>query len=44
MDKIIDKARKVIDIELEAIQLLRENLDEQFCGAVSQLKSTLDNG
>ena len=44
MDEMIARAKKVIDIEIEALELLGENLDEQFCGAVTKLKDILDLG
>ena len=44
MEETIAKAKKVIEIEVEAIRLLADKLDEQFVGAVMTLKEVLDRG
>lgn len=42
-DNYLLKAKRVIDIEIEAAQALREALDESFIQSIDILKSTLDN-
>ena len=42
MSEILKKAQNVIDIEIEAIQLMKEKLDTHFENAVSILKTAVD--
>jgi len=41
---MIEKACRVVDIEMEALELLKDNLDEEFCSAVEAIREVLDNG
>ncbi|MDF1823565.1 MAG: KpsF/GutQ family sugar-phosphate isomerase [Verrucomicrobiales bacterium] len=40
----LDKARRVISLEIEELQRLHERIDTSFIDAVEMLKSTIENG
>lgn len=44
MHPYLQEANRVIDIETQALQLLKTQLNEQFTGAVNALKKTVEQG
>lgn len=44
MNRIIERAREVFDVEIEGLQTLRNNLGDNFCKLTERCIATLDNG
>ncbi len=41
---LLDRARRVVSLEIDELQRLRDRLDESFCAAVGLLKETVEAG
>lgn len=41
---LLDRARRVVSLEIDELQRLRDRLDESFCAAVALLKETVEAG
>jgi len=44
MSEMGEKAKRVIEIEMESLELLRDSLDEGFDCAIGLLKNTVEKG